>query len=202
MLVGTVVAFRATDLVRLRVVDDRPGWLVVLPSFSRRSATEPAVAYALTYAAPASSPSPSRPPCARRGAGSERGPRGIPRAGAVPPHVGGPLILALLTLAGLPPAILGSGRQVVAIRPLLAGRAVHCGAGRDRGRARHRGVCPLDCGAAGRTRSTGTTAASGNNAGTGWRCRWGPGALAVLSLGTALLVVASVVPQVLYGLLS
>jgi hypothetical protein len=30
----------------------------------------------------------------------------------------------------------------------------------------------------------------------------GPGALAVLSLGTALLVVASVVPQVLYGLLS
>lgn len=48
----------------------------------------------------------------------------------------------------------------------------------------------------------GTTAASGNNAGTGVEVQVGPGALAVLSLGTALLVVASVVPQVLYGLLS
>ena len=49
---------------------------------------------------------------------------------------------------------------------------------------------------------SGTTAASGNNAGTGVEVQVGPGALAVLSLGTALLVVASVVPQVLYGLLS
>ncbi|MBK8729806.1 MAG: hypothetical protein IPM00_10830 [Tetrasphaera sp.] len=46
------------------------------------------------------------------------------------------------------------------------------------------------------------TAASGNNAGTVVEVQVGPGALAVLSLGTALLVVASVVPQVLYGLLS
>jgi hypothetical protein len=30
----------------------------------------------------------------------------------------------------------------------------------------------------------------------------GPGALVVLAIGTALLIVASVVPQVLYGLLS
>ena len=134
--------------------------------------------------------------------GSERGLaayRGLARSH---PHVGGPLILALLTLAGLPPAILGLVAKVVATRPLLAaglwplavlaviavvlGIAVYV-----------RWIAVLLAAPEHRT-----TAASGNNAGTGVEVQVGPGALAVLSLGTALLVVASVVPQVLYGLLS
>ena len=119
MLVGTVVAFRATDLVRLLAWSTiaQAGW-VMLPL----------------------------------AAGIGARPRGIPRAGAVPPPcwwAADPCVAhPRRTAAGDP----GPGRQGGGHSSLAGGRAVATrGAGRDRGRARHRGVCPLDCGAAGRT---------------------------------------------------
>ena len=206
MLVGTVVAFRATDLVRLLAWSTiaQAGWVVLPLAALTTVGHRAAVAYALTYAAAGLVAFAVATAVRTAGGepGSERGLaayRGLARSH---PHVGGPLILALLTLAGLPPAILGLVAKVVAIRPLLAA-----------------GLWPLAVlaviavvlGIAVYVRwiavllaapEHGTTAASGNNAGTGVEVQVGPGALAVLSLGTALLVVASVVPQVLYGLLS
>ena len=206
MLVGTVVAFRATDLVRLLAWSTiaQAGWVVLPLAALTTVGHRASVAYALTYAAAGLVAFAVATAVRTAGGepGSERGLaayRGLARSH---PHVGGPLILALLTLAGLPPAILGLVAKVVATRPLLAaglwplavlaviavvlGIAVYV-----------RWIAVLLAAPEHRT-----TAASGNNAGTGVEVQVGPGALAVLSLGTALLVVASVVPQVLYGLLS
>ncbi|MBK8730708.1 MAG: hypothetical protein IPM00_15615 [Tetrasphaera sp.] len=205
MLVGTVVALRATDLVRLLAWSTiaQAGWVVLPLAALTTVGHRASVAYALTYAAAGlvafavatavrtAGGSRDRSAASRHTEGW-RGP--TPCWWAADP--------ALLTLAGLPPAILGLVAKVVAIRPLLAaglwplavlaviavvlGIAVYV-----------RWIAVLLAAPEHRT-----TAASGNNAGTGVEVQVGPGALAVLSLGTALLVVASVVPQVLYGLLS
>jgi NADH-quinone oxidoreductase subunit N len=198
-LIGTVVAFRATDAVRLLAWSTiaQAGWVVLPLAALTASAHRAAAGYVLTYAA-ASLVAFAAVSAVRATTDGEPGSRreltaykGLVRTH---PHIGGPLVLALLVLAGLPPGILGLVAKVVALRPLLEA-----------------GLWPLA-----------VVAVIGVVVGIAVYLRWialllaapdaqpqarpavhaGPGALVVLAIGTALLIVASVVPQVLYGLLS
>jgi NADH-quinone oxidoreductase subunit N len=198
-LIGTVVAFRATEAVRLLAWSTiaQAGWVVLPLAALTASAHRAAAGYVLTYAA-ASLVAFAAVSAVRATTDGEPGSRGELTAykGLVRthPHIGGPLVLALLVLAGLPPGILGLVAKVVALRPLLEA-----------------GLWPLA-----------VFAVIGVVVGIAVYLRWialllaapdaqpqarpavhaGPGALVVLAIGTALLIVASVVPQVLYGLLS
>lgn len=198
-VVGTVVAVRATDAVRLLAWSTiaQAGWVVLPLAALTASAHRASAGYVMTYAA-ASLVALAAVSALRATADGEPGSRreltayrGLVRTH---PHIGGPLLLALLVLAGLPPGILGLVAKVVALRPLLEA-----------------GLWPLA-----------VVAVLGVVLGIAVYARWiaillvapdedeagrpvvhaGPGAVLVLAIGTALLVVGSVVPQVLYGLLS
>ncbi|MFN8046350.1 MAG: proton-conducting transporter membrane subunit [Dermatophilaceae bacterium] len=198
MLVGTVLALRAVDVVRLLAWSTiaQAGWVLLPLSALTAAGHRAAAGYVLTYAA-ASLVAFAAVSAVRRTTGGEPGSgrelsayTGLARTH---PHVGGPLVLALLTFAGLPPGILGLVAKVVALRPLVGA-----------------GLWPLA-----------VAAVVGVVLGIAVYLRWvavllgdpagaeverdvhlDRGALAVLALGSALLVVATVVPHVLYGLLS
>lgn len=231
MLVGTVIALRATDVVRLLAWSTvaQAGWVLLPLAALTATGHRAAAGYVLTYAAASlvaftavsavraggriggnaegeiagdaggdavgdGGPAPTGEPGSARALTAYRG---LLRTH---PHVAGPLALALLTFAGLPPGILGLLAKVVALRPLLGV-----------------GLWPLA-----------VAAVVGVVLGIAVYVRWiavmlsraedpearspgaapppvvhlDRGALSVLVIGTALLVLASVVPQVLYALLA
>lgn len=209
MLLGTVIAFRATDAVRLLAWSTiaQAGW-VLLPLAALSAVGHRAAAgYVMTYAAASlvAFAAVSGVRTTREGEPGGEGEgaayptsvqlssfRGLARTD---PHVGGPLVLALLVMAGLPPGILGLVAKVVAINPLLGA-----------------GLWPLA-----------VLAVVGVVLGVAVYLRWiaillaqpqriegppeetsvrlGRGAITVLAIGSALIIVASVVPQLLFGLL-
>lgn len=196
MLVGTVVALRAGDIVRLLAWSTiaQGGW-VLLPLIGISTAGLRACAgYVMTYAA-ASLLAFAALSAVRRTASGEPGAvrelaayRGLARTD---PHVGGPLLLAMVTFAGLPPGILGLATKVVALASVIGA-----------------GLWPLAVvaviavvlGIAAYLRVVAVLLADPEPARAGRVVLAGGGTLWVLAAGTALLVVAGFVPQVLYGL--
>lgn len=208
MLVGTVVALRALDAVRLLAWSTiaQGGW-VLLPLTALTAAGHRAAAgYVLTYAA-ASLVAFAAVSAVRARADGEPGAvreltayRGLLRSH---PHVGGPLLLALLVLAGLPPGVLGLVAKVVAFRPVLAAGlwplAVLVVIAVVLGIAVYLRWVAIMFADPGTGEPDGGEPDGGEPAAV---VDLGRGAITVLAVGSAVLVVASVLPQVLYGVLS
>ncbi len=197
MLVGTVAALRAADAIRLLAWSTvaQGGWVLLPLTALAPAAHRASAAYALTYAAAA------LVALAAVSAVRGRGPTaydlsaftGLARKD---PAVGLPLAFALLTLAGLPPGVLGLVVKVAAVRPLLGAGLWPLAVA---------AVVAVVLGMAVYVRWIAVLLATPDGAGSGPGS--GPttdrrrGAMAVLAIGTALLLVASVVPTVLFGLL-
>lgn len=198
MLLGTVIALRANDVVRLLAFSTiaQAGW-VVLPLAALSDAGRRAAAgYALTYvvaslvafaAVQAAQPSgiQGRPLTAFAGLLRTR------------PLIGGPLALALFVLAGLPPGIIGLVAKIEALAPVIAA-----------------GFWPLAVlaviavvlGLAVYVRWFAVLLRAAPDEGEGEDLddtarRIGRGSLTVLVVGTVVLVATSVIPQLLWGLL-
>ena len=192
MVVGTVVAFRQHDVVRLLAWSTlaQGGWVVLPLAALTAAGARAAAAYALVYAAAvivafaAVSTLPSRRLTAYTGLIRTH------------PHVGLPLAFALLTFAGLPPGVLGLVAKVAAMRaPAQVGLwplSVLAVVGVVLGIAVYaRWLAVL----------LATPAPGRADGSAGEAFEVGRGAMAVLAIGTALLLLASVLPNVLFGLL-
>lgn len=207
MVVGTVVALRASDVVRLLAWSTlaQGGWIVLPLAALTAAGSRASAAYALAYAGAAL--------VALAAVSCVRSRRLTAYKGLIRSHpvVGLPLALALLIFAGLPPGVIGLITKVVALRapatvglwPLGAlavvgvvlGIAVY---------ARWLAVLVAPAGDGDDTHGDAlgqARAQTRDDPSTEPAVVVGRGALAVLVLGTVLLVVASAVPQVLFGLL-
>ena len=206
MLLGNVMALRQTESTRLLAWStvSQAGWVVLPVAALSVEGLRAAAAYVLVYAVATLV---AFAAVAVVGAGALERTRGLLRRDRL---TGGALAFALLVLAGLPPGIIGLVAKVVALRPavdaglwplalvavvaVVLGIAVYLrwfalllGAApapghrrREAGRTRRR-----------RARGTGDAAAPPHR-----------GATAVLVLGTGILVLFSVLPGLLLGLLS
>lgn len=198
MTVGNVLALRADDPLRVLAFSTvaQGGWLVVPLAMLSGRGTSAAVTYLLVYAAASLAvfAVTAAVHTGREGAG-ERSLAAYAGLARRQPLLGGALGLGLLTLAGLPPGIIGLLAKVVALRPLVDAGAwvvvaiavvnVVLGAAvylrwllvlvRDPGPARAAGEEPPPV-------------------------RLDPGLLVALVLAVALLVVTSAVPGLLIGL--
>lgn len=198
MTVGNVLALRADDPLRVLAFSTvaQGGWLVVPLAMLSGRGTSAAVTYLLVYAAASLAvfAVTAAVHTGREGAG-ERSLAAYAGLARRQPLLGGALGLGLLTLAGLPPGIIGLLAKVVALRPLVDAGAwvvvaiavlnVVLGAAvylrwllvlvRDPGPARAAGEEPPPV-------------------------RLDPGLLVALILAVALLVVTSAVPGLLIGL--
>ena len=205
MLVGNVVALRQDDSVRLLAWSTvaQAGW-VVLPLAALTSAGQrAAAAYVLTYAAAtlvafaavSSVGALRRSDTTPGGTGADRRLAAYTGLLRSAPGVGVPLALALFVLAGLPPGVIGLLAKVVAMKPIVGVQlwplAIVAVVAAVLGIAVYvRWVAVLFAGpepeAGGETlvvRSAGV------------------GNLAVLGIGTLVLVAMSILPQLLLGLL-
>ncbi|MBD3783891.1 MAG: hypothetical protein IE926_13250 [Micrococcales bacterium] len=118
LLLGTVVALRQDDPVRLLAWSAiaQAGWVVVPLTALSGAGVRAAAAYVLVYAAATSV---AFAAVSRTGARSLGQMRGLLRRD---PLSGGPLALALLVLAGLPPGVVGLVVKVLAVAaPVAAG---------------------------------------------------------------------------------
>jgi NADH-quinone oxidoreductase subunit N len=206
MLVGNVVALRQDDAVRLLAWSTvaQAGW-VVLPLAALTSAgRSAAAAYVLTYAAAtlvafaavSSVVALSRPDGAATPTvtGPGRGLAAYTGLLRSAPTIGVPLALALFVLAGLPPGVIGLLAKVVAMKPIVGVQlwplAVVAVVAAVLGIAVYvRWVAVLF---AGPEPQDGGEALVARSAGVG--------NLAVLGIGTVILVAMSVLPQLLLGL--
>jgi NADH-quinone oxidoreductase subunit N len=191
-LVGAVLALRQDDVVRLLAWSTvgQAGWVVLPLAALSGSARRAAAAYVLVYAL--ASVVALAAVASVRAAGPE-GPRRLgAHAGLLrsDPLVGGPLTLALLVLAGLPPGVVGLVAKVLVLRPLV-----------DAGLwpLALVGVVAAVLGIAVYLRWVAVllTAPRGAPA----EVRAGRPTAVVLGVGTALLVLTSLAPQLLLGLL-
>jgi NADH-quinone oxidoreductase subunit N len=189
LLLGNVVALRQQDPSRLLAWSTvaQAGWVVLPLAALTDAALRASAAYALVYA---TATVVAFAAVARAGAGTLEGHRGLLRRD---PLAGGALALALLVLAGLPPGVIGLVAKVLALGPavdaglwalvavavvaVVIGIAVYL-----------RWLAVL-VGAPG---AGGAAAASVPRA---------PSTRVVLVLGAAVLVVTSVLPHALLGLL-
>ena len=210
MTLGNLLALRQDDVVRLLAWSTvaQAGWVVVpllsVSSFGSRAAA----AYLLTYVV-ATLVAFTAVVMTVTAIGARRGRdldayRSLVRTN---PWVGGALLLALTSLAGLPPGILGLIGKVVALRPVLAEGwwvvAVLAAANAVLGVAVYLRwvrilLQPADQ----------ATSAAGSPGGTAraatptlTRVRAHPSHLVALGVGSAVLVLGSVQPELLLGLL-
>jgi NADH-quinone oxidoreductase subunit N len=210
MTLGNLLALRQDDVVRLLAWSTvaQAGWVVVpllsVSSFGSRAAA----AYLLTYVV-ATLVAFTAVVMTVTAIGARRGRdldayRSLVRTN---PWVGGALLLALTSLAGLPPGILGLIGKVVALRPVLAEGwwvvAVLAAANAVLGVAVYLRwvrilLQPADQ----------ATSAAGSPGGTAraatptlTRVRAHPSHLVALAVGSAVLVLGSVQPELLLGLL-
>ncbi len=203
MLLGNIMALRQDDSVRLLAWSTvaQAGWVVLPLAALTSEAHRAAAAYVLTYAAAtivafaavsavltsrAASSSPAGAVTAGRPLAAYTG---LLRSN---PAVGVPLGLALLVLAGLPPGVIGLLAKVVAMRPVVGAQlwplAVIA-------------VVAAVLGIAVYVRWIAILFADRADSEVIARGRPGVGALTVLGVGTTVLVVLSLLPQALLGLL-
>ena len=210
MTLGNLLALRQDDVVRLLAWSTvaQAGWAVVpllsVSSFGARAAA----GYLLTYLV-ATLVAFTAVVMTVTGVGARRGRdldayRSLVRTN---PWAGGALLLALTSLAGLPPGVLGLIGKVVALRPVLAEGwwvvAVLAAANAVLGVAVYLRwvrvlLLPADqaTSAARPAEETGRTGTA-----TLTRVRTHPSHLVALGVGSAVLVVGSVQPELLLGLL-
>ncbi len=202
ILFGAVVVLRSNDVLRFLAFSTigQAGW-VVLPLAALTGAGRSAAAgYALTFAAASlvvfAAVAATTP--------DEDGARELTAYTSLlrtRPLVGAPLALALFVLAGLPPGIIGLVAKIQALRPLvdvaLWPLAVVAVAGVVIGIAAYlRWVAVLLARPVEDGDVTGAPVSADREAPVGS----GRGAATVLGLGSVILVVTSVVPQLLWGL--
>ncbi|HEY6742263.1 MAG TPA: proton-conducting transporter membrane subunit [Lapillicoccus sp.] len=210
MTLGNLLALRQDDVVRLLAWSTvaQAGWVVVpllsVSSFGSRAAA----GYLLTYVV-ATLVAFTAVVMTVTAIGARRGRdldayRGLVRTN---PWAGGALLLALTSLAGLPPGVLGLIGKVVALRPVLAEGwwvvAVLAAANAVLGVAVYLRwvrvlLQPADQ-ATSSAGSPGRTARAGTPMRT--RVRAHPSHLVALGVGSAVLVLGSVQPELLLGLL-
>jgi len=210
MTLGNLLALRQDDVVRLLAWSTvaQAGWVVVpllsISSFGARAAA----AYVLTYLV-ATLVAFTVVVMTVTAVGARRGRdldayRSLVRTS---PWAGGALLLALTSLAGLPPGVLGLIGKVVALRPVLAEGwwvvAVLAAANAVLGVAVYlRWVRVLLLPADQATSALGTTDGTGPTRTTTLaRVRTHPSYLVALGVGSAVLVLGSVQPELLLGLL-
>lgn len=184
IVVGAVAALRAGDVIRLLAWSTigQGGWIILPLAAMTPSAQRAAAAYALVYGCAV------LVALACVGSLPERTLAGYAGLARSHPTVGLPLLMALLTMAGLPPALLGLVVKVAALRPLLEA-----------------GLWPLA-----------VVAVGGVVLGIAVYARWiallltparqpaslprpRAGARAVAAVGTALLIATSLAPTLLFG---
>ncbi|HYN28332.1 MAG TPA: proton-conducting transporter membrane subunit [Dermatophilaceae bacterium] len=197
-LLGALVALRQDDVVRLLAWSTigQAGWVVLPLAALSGSARRAATAYVLVYALATVVALAAVAAVRAGGPDGPDGPDGSRRLVAhtgllrAQPLVGGPLALALLVLAGLPPGIIGLVAKVLVLRPLV-----------DAGRwpLALVGVVAAVLGVAVYVRWVAVLL--GAPRGAPAQVRVGGGTAVVLGVGTVLLVLTSVAPQLLLGLL-
>ena len=196
MLLGNIMALRQDDSVRLLAWSTvaQAGW-VVLPLAALTSAGHQAsAAYVLTYAA-ATLVAFAAVTAVTGGTGALHGGRGLAAYTGLlrsDPMVGVPLTLALFTLAGLPPGVIGLLAKVIAIKPVVGVQLWPLGVV---------AVVAAVLGVAVYVRWVAVLFADQRESDTVVSSRPTAGTLAVLGLGTLILVLISVLPQLLLGLL-
>lgn len=198
MLLGTVIALRADDAVRLLAFSTiaQAGW-VVLPLVGLSAAGRRAAAgYMLTYVVA------SLVAFAAVSAAHPVGTNGRPLTAftgllRTRPLIGGPLALALFVLAGLPPGIIGLVAKIEALRPVVEAGfwpiAVVAAMAVVLGIAVYVRWFALLLQAAPHEREGEDLDETAS--------RIGRGSLTIIVVGTVVLVATSVVPQLLWGLL-
>ncbi|MDQ2757202.1 MAG: NADH/ubiquinone/plastoquinone, partial [Actinomycetota bacterium] len=123
MTLGNLIALRQDDVVRLLAWSTvaQAGWVVVPLVSVSTLGVRASASYLLTYVV-ATLAAFSVVAVVVRGSSGQSGRRLTSYAGLVRRHplLGGVLALALTTLAGLPPGVLGVVAKVVALRPVIA----------------------------------------------------------------------------------